>query len=171
MILIHTALLSEAQAMIEKYKLVKINSNPKIYEDEKILVLIGGIGEQNTLRSLEYLFENYSISKALNIGIAGCSNTSIEIGELFCTNHYLKDIEYMTCETVNTPQLLTHNSKLLTLYDMEASYFLETVKQHLDEKNIYVFKVVSDHLDDTILPKDAVKKLIQNSLKQWEKYI
>lgn len=171
MILIHTALLSEAQAMIEKYKISKTNSNPKIYSNDTIVVLIGGIGKENTLRSLEYLFKNYTISKALNIGIAGCSDTSIKIGELFCTNKELEDISYIKCETVDIAQLTTHNSQRSILYDMEAKYFLEVCNKYLEEKKVCVFKIVSDHLDDKLLPKDTVKKLIQNSLKRWEKYL
>jgi len=170
MTLIHTALLSEAQIFIEKYKLTKVNSLPKIYTSENMIVLIGGIGKENTFNSLEYLFENYTISKALNIGIAGCSDTTIKIGELFCTNRELEDINTMKCETVDTPQL---PSSLIpnTLYDMEASYFLEVVKKYLDKNDIYIFKIVSDHLDSTIPKKDFVKKLINDKFTQISKYL
>jgi hypothetical protein len=54
---------------------------------------------------------------------------------------------------------------------MEGSYFLEVSQKYLKNEDIFVLKVVSDHLDDTILPKDKVKKMIQNSLKSWEKWI
>jgi hypothetical protein len=170
MTLIHTALLSEAQTFIEKYKLQKVNSQPKIYANENIVVLIGGIGKENTYSSLAYTFENYAITKALNIGIAGCGDTTIEIGELFCTNRKLEDIEFLSCETVDSAQLPS-NVTPNTLYDMEASYFLEIVKKHLDEKDIYVFKIVSDHLDSTIPKKDFVKKLINDKFTQISKYL
>jgi len=171
MILIHTALLSEAQTFIEKYKLQKVNSSPKIYSNEKIVVLIGGIGKENTLRSLEYLFENYTIEKAFNIGIAGCSDTTIKIGELFCTNKELENIRCIDCKTVDSPQLpntyLVHN----TLYDMEASYFVEGVEKYIDEKNIYIFKIVSDHLDNTVPKKDFIKKFIYDNFTQISQYL
>jgi len=170
MTLIHTALLSEAQIFIEKYKLTKVNSIPKIYANENIIVLIGGIGKENTASSLEYIFEKYTITKALNIGIAGCSDTTIEIGELFCTNRELEDMNSMDCKTVDTPQLpsdVTPN----TLYDMEATYFLEIAKKHLDKNDIYIFKIVSDHLDSTIPKKDFVKKLINDKFTQISKYL
>jgi len=170
MTLIHTALQSEAQIFIEKYKLTKINSNPKIYTSENMIVLISGIGKENTYSSLVYTFENYTITKALNIGVAGCSNISVEIGELFCTNKELKDINTMSCETVYIPQLPS-NAIHNTLYDMEASYFLEVVQKHLDEKDIYIFKIVSDHLDSTIPKKDFVKKLINDKFTQISKYL
>lgn len=170
MTLIHTALLSEAQTFIEKCKLQKVNSQPKIYTSEKIIVLIGGIGKENTYSSLAYTFENYAITKALNIGIAGCSDTTIEIGELFCTNRKLDDIKFMKCKTVDVPQLPS-NVTLNTLYDMEASYFLGIVQKYLDEKDIYIFKIVSDHLDSTIPKKDFVKKLINDKFTQTSKYL
>ena len=170
MTLIHTALLSEAQIFIEKYKLQKVNSQPKIYASENIVVLIGGIGKENSYSSLEYVFEKYIITKALKIGIDGCSNISIEIGELFCTNKELDDIKFMDCKTVDTPQLPS-NVTPNTLYDMEASYFLEVVQKHLDEKNIYIFKIISDHLDSTIPKKDFVKKLINDKFTQISKYL
>lgn len=171
MTLIHTALQSEAQTFIEKYKLQKVNSLPKIYANENIIVLIGGIGKENTYNSLEFIFEHYTILKALNIGIAGCSDTTIEIGELFCTNKELEDINSMSCKTVDTPQLPTSHLALNTLYDMEVSYFLETVNNHLKQKDVYVFKIVSDHLDGTIPKKDFVKKLINDKFTQISKYL
>ena len=170
MTLIHTALLSEAQTFIEKYKLQKVNSQPKIYANKNIVVLIGGIGKENSYSSLEFVFENYAVTKAFNIGIAGCSDTTIEIGELFCTNRKLDDIKFMDCKTVDTPQLPS-NVTPNTLYDMEAVYFLEVVQKHLDEKDIYVFKIVSDHLDSTIPQKDFVKKLINDKYTQISKYL
>ena len=59
MILIHTALLCEAQTFIEEYKLKKINS--KIYRNDKVILLISGIGKENTISSLDYMFLNYGL--------------------------------------------------------------------------------------------------------------
>jgi purine-nucleoside phosphorylase len=169
MVVIYTALLCEAQSIIEKYKLSKVNNNPKIYKNDVLLVLIGGIGELNTQSSLGYLFENYKVKKAFNIGIAGCSDKEVHIGELFCTNKILENINSMELTTVKTPQILDEGKK--SLYDMEGQYFLEIAQKYLKDEDIFILKVVSDHLDDTILPKDKVKELIQNSLKSWEKWI
>jgi len=171
MTLIHTALLCEAQAVIEKYKLKLVQKNPRIYTNEKIALLVGGIGKKNTLKNLEYVFKNYKISKALNIGIAGCSDTNIPIGSLFCTNHHLLDIDFLPLKTVDTPKIDQDKYRPSTLYDMEGSYFLSISRNFLNEKDIFIFKVVSDHLDDTIPPKDFVKKLIKNRIESLEKWI
>ncbi len=169
MILIHTALLSEAQAIIEKFKLKKIDSNPKTYANNKILVIISGMGKEKTVNSLNSIFENYKITKAINIGIAGCNDTKIEIGSLFCTNKNLQNIKFMELKTVDKPQIFKNTSSLL--YDMEAKYFEEICKKYLDKETIYIFKVISDYLDDRIPSKEFVKKLIQKSLNGWIEYI
>jgi len=164
MILIHTALLCEAQAVIEKYKLKLIQKNPRIYTNEKIVLLVSGIGKENSLKNLKLIFKNYKISKALNVGIAGCSDTNIPIGTLFCTNHHLPNIAHLPLKTVDTPKVKTQKHNSPTLYDMEGSYFLSVAKNWLNEKNIFILKVVSDHLDDTKPSKDFVKKLILKNL-------
>ena len=168
MILIHTALLCEAQSFIEHYKLKKTNSSPKIYKNETLLVCISGIGAEKTDLALEYIYENYSIHKAFNIGIAGCNNRTISIGSLYCTNHILDGIDSLpliTSDTVVTKSL----EKKTTLYDMEAQYFLEKSLKYLEKKNIYIFKIVSDYLSKEILSKDYIKRLItkQNNLHKF----
>jgi len=161
MILIHTALLCEAQSFIEHYKLKKTNSVPKIYKNENILMCISGVGAQNTLLALEYIYKNYSITKAFNIGIAGCNDHTISIGNLYCTNHTLDQINSLPLITSDTVVTSTHEKKP-TLYDMEAKYFLEISTQYLRNNAIFIFKVVSDHLEDKRLSKDYIKKLISN---------
>jgi purine-nucleoside phosphorylase len=159
MILIHTALLCEAQTFIEYYKLKKINSLPKIYANDDIIVCISGIKSQSTLSSLNYLYENYSITKAFNIGIAGCNNINIKIGNLYCTNRRLKEIERLPLITSN--EVITSSTAMATsLHDMEGEYFHQVSKKHLKEENIYIFKIVSDHLSSEILKKDYIKLLI-----------
>lgn len=169
MILIHTALLSEAQAIIERYNLKLIRKNPRIYKNHHLILIVSGIGKVPTLKNVPFLFQEFLIDKVINIGIAGCNDLSVSIGELFCTNKNLKDIKHMPLITVDKPQRNSTNGKFL--FDMEAKYFEQIAKKNLDEKDIYIFKVVSDHLDDTILPKDFVKKLIADKLEEIENWI
>jgi len=168
MILIHTALLCEAQSFIEYYKLKKLNS--KIYLNDEIAILISGIGKQNTISTLDYMFINYNITKALNIGIAGCNDTSKSIGSLYCTNHQIPNIPFLpliTNDTVSTES----SCNTPTLYDMEAKYFQDISTQHLPIDSIFVFKIISDYLSDEKLNKDYVKNLIakQKILHQFIK--
>ncbi len=160
MILIYTALLCEAQSFIEYLKLKKVNSLPKIYQNDNYLVVIGGIGKENTVKSLNYIFLNYTISKAINIGVAGVSSKTIKIGELFCCNHQILNIKYLQLKTVDNPQRGTNIAEV-TLYDMEGEYFKEECMKHLRNNNLYIFKIVSDYLNDEILEKDFIKSLIK----------
>jgi hypothetical protein len=161
MVLLHCALLCEAQAFIEFYKLTKINS--KIYKNNHIVLLISGVGKQNTISTLDYMFINYHITSAINIGVAGCNNNSIAIGELFCTTHKLDGIDNLVLKTVDEPQT-NSDTKEITLYDMEAKYFLDISLNYLDKKDIYIFKIVSDHLSNEILAKDFIKGLVRKHI-------
>jgi len=168
MILIHTALLCEAQSFIEYYKLKKLNS--KIYLNDEIVILISGIGKQNTLSSLDYMFLNYNITKAFNIGIAGCNDNTIAIGSLFCTNHKLENIPFLPLLTADTVTTQSSNTST-TLYDMEAKYFQVISAKHLSIDSIFIFKIISDYLSDERLNKDFIKNLIakQKILHQFIK--
>jgi len=157
MILIHTALLCEAQSFIEYYKLKKLNS--KIYLNHEIAILISGIGKQNTISTLDYMFLNYDIKKALNIGIAGCNDKKITIGDLYCTNQKITNIKTLPLITSDTV-VTTSDTLHTTLYDMEGSYFQQMSQKYLKDENIYIFKIVSDYLSDTILKKDDIKNMI-----------
>jgi len=169
--LIHTALPCEAQAVINHLNLKQDDSvqnlpqNCKLYSNENIIVLISGSGKNNTLEALNFIFENFEINKAINIGVAGCSDSSVKIGTLLCTNRFMLGINLAPITTVDAP--LQSDEDLDTLLvDMEAKYFLEVAKQHTQD--VTVLKVVSDYLDIET-PKEAfVTELIQNSLPKWE---
>ena len=174
--LIYTALLPEAQALINFLKLKQDNlaqnlpSANKLYKDdnEKYLLIVSGIGRENCEKSLDYIYKNYEIEKAINIGIAGCSDSSIKIGTLFCTNRLLPNINFASITTVD--EALESDEELETiLVDMEAKYFKEISSKYC--KNIYIFKVVSDYLDINIPKKSFVIQLIQDSLEKWKKYL
>lgn len=159
MILIHTALLCEAQTFIEYYKLKKIHSTPKIYANDEMIICISGIKAKNTLSSLDYVYSNFNITKAFNIGVAGCNNSNIKIGNLYCTNQRVKEIETLPLITSDT--VVTSSNALATsLYDMEAKFFYEQSQNYLKKEDIFIFKIVSDHLSSKILQKDFIKNLI-----------
>lgn len=171
MTLIHTALLSEAQTIIETYRLELIEKNPRIYKKDDIVLVISGMGGDKTMEVLSPIFKTMKVTKAINIGIVGCGDESIKIGELFCTNHHLKDIKHKQLETVDTPVVKTKGMVLDTLYDMEAKYFEDICSKYLEKKDIFIFKVVSDYLDDTIPNKEFVKQLIKKNIKSLKVWI
>ena len=165
LILIHTALLCEAQAFIEYYKLDTVLKK-QIYKNDTIVVLITGIGKEHIFK-LDLAFQTYSIKKAFNVGIAGCNDTNIEVGSLHSSTH---EIEKLPLKTVDIPQIID-DTDIPTMYDMEGSYFYDICKNYLNKESIHIFKVISDHLDDTILPKDTIKNMIQKNIKKIDEYI
>ncbi len=173
--LIYCALLCEAQALIDFLKLTqksfeKLPKGNKLFvdKDEKYLLIVSGIGKENCQKSLNFIYENFEIQKAINIGTAGCCDNSIKLGTLFCTNRLLTNINYACITTVHTA-LDTDENLTTLLVDMEAKYFKEISKRYCDE--IYIFKVVSDYLDIEIPKKSFVIDIIQNSLYLWKKYL
>ena len=174
--LIYCALLPEAQPLINFLKLKQDTSvqnlptGNKLYKDEnnKYLLIISGIGKENCFKSLNFIYENYEINKAINIGIAGCSDSSIKIGTLFCTNRLLFGVNFASLTSVDEALESDENLESL-LVDMEAKYFEEISKKYC--KDIYTFKIVSDYLDIQIPKKAFVIELIQNSLSILKKYL
>ncbi len=168
--LIHSALLCECQPLINYYKLKQDKSvqSFKLFYNEKIIVAVSGIGKENTLSTLDYVFKNFQIDKAINIGTAGCKDKKIKIGTLFCTNKNLENIAYTSLSTLDIP--INNPCKIkTTLVDMEAIYFEEVCKKFID--NILILKVVSDYLDIKIPKKSYIIELMQNSFKQWKDLI
>jgi len=165
MILIHTALFSEAKPLINYFNLKQFDTKPyKIFKNKDIVLTVSGIGKDNTIDALNLVFNKYKFDKAFNVGTAGSGDKTINIGEIFCTNQVIDKIKYCDLQTVQTAQ---NSIKDDMLYDMEAKYFIEICEKHLPKKSIFVLKVVSDHCDDKILSKDIVYSLIDKSIKQW----
>ncbi len=166
MILIHTALFSEAKPLINHFNLKQFDTKPyKIFKNKDIILIVSGIGKDNTIDALNLVLNKYQFDKVFNIGTAGCSNQTITIGELFCTNQKLDEIKYYKLETVQLAKNIIEQDDCL--YDMEAKYFIEICEKYLPKKSIFVLKIVSDYCDDKILSKDIVYNLIDKSIKQW----
>ncbi|PID47666.1 MAG: nucleoside phosphorylase [Proteobacteria bacterium] len=161
--LIHTALLCEAQPIIEKLRLQKMDKN--IYNNDEFILTISGIGEEKTKEALNAIFSSHKIKKAINIGIAGCKDKNIPIGKLFCINEEFENIPKASITSVSKPR---KDIKTL-LADMETSAFkTKCEKFHVP---YLIFKIVSDHLDATIPKKAFVSSLIRESLDKWIKLV
>ena len=165
MVLIHTALLCEAQAFIEYYKLEPVLKK-QVYKNEKIVLVVSGMGKDNIFK-VDLVLNTYRVTKAFNIGIAGCNDTNVPISSLHSSTH---EYERLSLKTVDTPQIVNDESAT-TMYDMEGKYFVEVANKYLKDENIYIFKVISDHLDDTIQKKDTIKNMIQKNIKKIDEYI
>jgi len=145
MIYIIVALKAEAQAFVDKYKL-------KNYKNDKISIIISGIGKENMYNSTCQVLKNLkSKDKIANIGICG-ANKKYAVGEIIdgmkkkitCVDYEVKD-------------------EIFEIADMESGGFLEALK---DIKNKYIFKVVSDNFKPKTVTKDMAKKLIFDNIDE-----
>jgi len=171
-ILIHTALYPEAKPLIHYFNLIqnKTYEPLKIFENEKYILVVCGIGQEKTKQLLSCIYEMFSIYKAVNIGIAGCKDKNIKLGTLCCTNQSIEGIVRESLTTVD--EALDDETKLYTtLVDMEAKTFVEISQNFLDEKNIYIFKIVSDYLSKELPDKSFVYNHIKKSIGKWENVI
>lgn len=164
--LIHTALMCEAQPIVEYFRLAKIEKN--LFGNGEIFVFVGGVGAK-TAQNLETILNRFEFIQILNVGAAGCSDSSIGVGELFCTNKKIDAIAFMPLVCVDSPQNQGYFEACL--FDMESRYFLDVAKKFVSEENIFVFKVVSDHLDSKMLDKNFVSRLIKKQIPKWYEVI
>lgn len=165
--LIHTALVAEAKPIIGHFKLTCKTKQPfNLYEGDCIVLIVSGMGSEKTKDALQYALSLYEPHVAINVGIAGCRDTNVSKGTLFCTTHEGLDIPFATCSShQNAVEDALHVNTMLV--DMEAETFLQTLPQSIET---YVFKVVSDHLEVSIPSKADVGNWINKSIKQWENY-
>lgn len=161
--LIHTALLCEAQPLIQSLKLIKNKIVPNIYENETYILVVSGIGKRATLQALETIFKTYCVHKALNIGIAGCKEESIAIGTLCCSTHHFNNIRFATLSTFDAA-VEDKKSVETTLVDMEFHSFMQICQEHLPKEQIFCFKIVSDYLSATLPSKQFVTSIIQQNI-------
>jgi hypothetical protein len=179
MLLIHTALPFEAKPLIKGLGLAQTGSpgGGRLYRDtgNRYLLLISGIGKEKTEKTIQSLIlslrsRNLSITKALNIGLAGDPARRFVIGKAL-------NITSVSCEGINKPPfslpiLLNHleSSELCTvdtpcsdptvfaenkpplLLDMEVWHLVDTLfRNNLPMDAVHAIKIVSDFADGTPL--------------------
>ncbi len=165
-----TALISEAQPIIEFLNLTKKeDKNFPIFTNHNTMLIVSGIGKINSAIAVTYIKPT---NKIINIGI--CGSSTHEIGNLYKIKkiidknsqkvvHLNPNGETLTC--VDTPQ---NNPSLFknTLVDMESFGFFQAARKFVDKENILLYKIVSDKISDTILTPKEVHDLITPHLRK-----
>ena len=187
--LIHTALLEEAAPIIHYLGLKQFDIKPyRLFRGAGVLLVVSGVGRQATRDALSWICSRFKISKAINIGMAGCSEPTIELGTLVAVQGgpgNLPQLPRLPLKTVDEPvRDLTSLPPGINdfqfgigedeaqigqsvLVDMEAAEFAAVLRGRLSTCNIHVLKVVSDHFEDTILKKKDIHRLIGGTLGKW----
>ena len=159
-----TALMSEAQPIIEFLNLTKKEDKIfPIFSNHDITLIVSGLGKINSAIAVTYIKPT---NKIINIGI--CGSSSYKIGNHYKIKkiidkssqkvlHICKDGETITC--VDTPQNNPNEFKN-TLVDMESFGFYQASKKFQKSENIELYKIVSDSISDTILTPKEVHNLI-----------
>lgn len=167
-ILIHTALFNEAKPIIQYFGLKQYETHPfKIFRGGRILLIVSGVGGENSLKALELVITGNRFKMALNIGTAGCNDTQFPIGMLLSVKGGPKGLAKLPLITSDIP-VQTLPSGEPSLVDMEGRYFLESLKPHVSDENIHILKIVADHLDDTVLGAGDLEKLLADSIPFWK---
>lgn len=164
-----TALKPEAQAFIDKYKLQKKSlSGFSVFFDKERILIVSGLGIKKATLATQTLINHFDITDDdiyCNVGIcAGAQKhkigTLFEIGTV-CYNKQ----NYILNETIQTTiECLDEeaNEPLYELADMESYGFLDAVLHSPAIKNIFIFKVISDHFEPHKVTKESTKSLIFN---------
>jgi len=170
-ILIHTALLSEAKPIISRFNLRQFETRPfRVFRGGPFLLVVSGVGKDNTLNALKFVDEQYHLSyfrTAVNVGTAGCNTEDIPIGSLYQTHGESQGIPELTLKTFGVP-VTELESDGNCLVDMEAEYFLESLKPYIPDERLFVMKVVSDHLNDSIQKSIDINMMIAETIPSWE---
>ena len=169
-ILIHTTSIIEANPIIVFFNLKELE-NPqqiKIYSNDDILLIISGVSRDLIVQSLDYVFKNYSVSKAFDLSIASCSDGSIALGTLFCTNRFIGGLNFANVTTVEKP-LETDEELETLLVDKQAQFFSQICKENI--KDFYVLKIVADYFDEVEPTNEKIFELINNSILKWKSLI
>ena len=163
-ILIHTTTLAEAKPLIDYFELSQSSQNT--FENEKIVLIVSGLSKDQISNSLQNIFQNQEISKAFDLSIASCCDGSIKLGTLFCTNKFLKNINFAPITTLDKFDESVEIDTLIA--DKQAKYFSEICKEKI--KDYYVLKIVGDYFEEEIT-EDKIFELIKDSIGKWKDLI
>ncbi len=177
MIYIQCALLAEAAFLIDTYQLGKIDDEYfTIFANEKMSVIISGIGKVQAAIATTYLLQKYRPNqedKIYNLGIATSTQEAIMIGSLHRVNKLIDQASAKVYHLAGTGEALSCVEKALTspkgiktpLADMESVGFYLSAKHFISKEQISIIKIVSDKTDTTILPTAAIKALFYKHSK------
>ncbi|CAI8214670.1 MAG: Uncharacterised protein [Arcobacter lacus] len=163
-ILIHTTTLAEAKPLIDYFELTQSSQNTFI--NEKIVLIVSGLSKDLISNSLQNIFKSYEITKAFDLSVASCCDGSVKLGTLFCTNKFLKNINFAPITTLENYDEDTEIETIIA--DKQAKFFSDICKEKIED--YYVLKIVGDYFDEDIT-ENKIFELIKNSINKWKDLI
>lgn len=189
MIYITTALYCEAKALIRYYNLKKdmINSVFQIFKSKNVTLIITGVNKINSAIGVTHLVSNKEINEEdiiVNIGISGTKEDDCKIGNVYLINKivdnetkkcYYPDILFnhsfkeSSIETFS--KTVTHGEVMTEpLCDMESSGFYIAANKYFQSHQIFLFKIVSDRLEE-VFDEKFVSDLVLRYMYKIDSYI
>lgn len=182
MVIIHTALLAEAQPLIDHWQLKKNHSQGKIavytHTEQQMGLIVSGIGNTAAATAIGYIYAQQCASRhaqIINIGIAGGEfklGSLLKVSKIYdqasnrCYYPHLgsSKLPSATCHTVIKPQ---HDYRPGIIYDMESSGFFTAANQFVNVEQIQLLKIISDNSTEATanVNKALVGKLITQNME------
>lgn len=186
MIYILTALYIEARPIIEKYNLKKEETKLKfqVFSNEKIKLIISGIGRIKASIALSYFLSNTSIKEndfLINLGFCASTNKEDKLLDVVMINkisnaysrqnfypemlyrHKFKEGSLICFDEIQNTYSVNENSNKNIYVDMESIGFFETANFFFKKDKIIILKIISDILYE----KSEERKIAE--IKETEK--
>lgn len=170
----------EAESYIKAFCLKKHKkiTYADVFENDKITLIVSGVGGLNSAINLVRFFSDKTIFQNdmyINIGVCGCTETAVKIGTVFLINKikssytgrcFYPDIIYKhsfkeaSLETFAKPS--AKNNDKFILSDMEAAELFVCVSQFFKLHQIAFLKIVSDYNNPKNVTREFINKITDN---------
>ena len=156
------AMKREAISLINYWNLKENKKNIFSNKENKINLIISGIGKKKAEKATFYIAENTNKENFfLNIGIAGHKN--FKLGDIILISKVTDNkkkiswypsllwktkIKKSSLTKVNFPKIRYNTNDL---YDMEASGFFKAARSFVGPEKVQCLKIISDNKDSSIL--------------------
>ncbi len=184
MTLFVTALKCEADPIVKLFDLTALKNHKfNIFKNEKSILVVCGIGNINASIATTYMVNRFDITKAVNLGICGSFDKNDKLGEIFDVKKVIEDSTQKVYHLKNSKKFApsktlysfdkAQNSPKFknALADMESIGFFLSARKFIDQKEIYILKVVSDHANGQILKKTQVSSFIEKYNDLYRKIV
>ncbi|WOO40270.1 hypothetical protein [Rubellicoccus peritrichatus] len=179
-----TALPVEGRPLARRLRLKQMQTDVRfsVFSGENTSLAICGVGANASATATSHLLTLAGPdSIAVNLGLAGCCDKSIECGSLFLINRIIDassgreffpeilfrhDLPEATCVTHPKPVKDFAGEVSSELIDMEVAGFYQAASAFLPSHRILSLKVVSDHLEGNKLSLSNCESWIEASLEQ-----